>query len=130
MCDKRKLTYYELFDKCSDLQSQITALEADKAELVELIKGITANSVNPANENPEYYTGLRAGLEDRQIFDKYDAVEHGWDQAFEYVDSVLTDIDKKIAALSTERRKIDTISYVGTEKQPDRRAALTKKDGE
>ena len=42
-------------------------------------------------ENPggEYYTGLRCGIEDRDITDRYEAVEYGWDQAFSYIESIL-----------------------------------------
>lgn len=41
--------------------------------------------------NPEgdYYLGLRCGVEDRDIYDRYDAAEYGWDQAFERVASVV-----------------------------------------
>lgn len=41
--------------------------------------------------NPEgdYYSGLRCGVEDRTIHDRYEAAEFGWDQAFEYIDSAL-----------------------------------------
>ena len=46
--------------------------------------------LDEAATNPEgdYYTGLRCGVEDRDIYDRYDAAEYGWDQAFEYVASV------------------------------------------
>ena len=41
--------------------------------------------------NPEgdYYLGLRCGVEDRTIHDRYEAAEFGWNQAFEYIDSAL-----------------------------------------
>ena len=48
--------------------------------------------LDEATTNPEgdYYTGLRCGVEDRDIYDRYDAAEYGWDQAFEYVGSVVS----------------------------------------
>lgn len=56
-----------------------------------------------ANTNPEgdYYLGLRCGIEDRSIHDRYEAVEHGWDQAFEYINSILDDV---LAALPSTIR--------------------------
>ena len=42
-----------------------------------------------ANPEGEYYTGLRCGVEDRDITDRYEAVEYGWDQAFSYIGSIL-----------------------------------------
>jgi hypothetical protein len=36
----------------------------------------------------EYYTGLRCGVEDRDIYDRYAAVEYGWQEAFEYIGSI------------------------------------------
>lgn len=51
-----------------------------------------------ANIKPEgdYYAGLRCGVEDRTIYDRYDAAEYGWDQAFEYINSIL---ESPLAAL-------------------------------
>lgn len=36
----------------------------------------------------EYYTGLRCGVEDRDIVCRYEAAEYGWQQAFEYIGSI------------------------------------------
>ena len=56
---------------------------ADKIERLRML-------LDEATTNPEgdYYLGLRCGVEDRDIHDRYDAAEYGWDQAFEYVGSV------------------------------------------
>lgn len=53
--------------------------------------------LDEATTNPEgdYYTGLRCGVEDRDIYDRYDAAEYGWDQAFEYVGSVVAGESEK-----------------------------------
>jgi len=44
-----------------------------------------------AAENPggDYYLGLHCGLEDRDITDRYDAADYGWEKAFEYIESIL-----------------------------------------
>ncbi len=37
-------------------------------------------------QEPEYHTsGMRCGLEDRDIFDRYDAMYHGWEKALDRV---------------------------------------------
>ena len=36
----------------------------------------------------EYSTGLRCGVEDRDIVCRYEAAEYGWQQAFEYIGSI------------------------------------------
>jgi len=38
----------------------------------------------------DYYTGLRCGVEDRDIVCRYEAAEYGWEQAFEYIGSIAT----------------------------------------
>ena len=47
--------------------------------------------LDDAATNPEgdYYLGLRCRVEDRDIYDCYEAAEYGWNQAFEYVGSVI-----------------------------------------
>jgi len=63
---------------CDTVNEAVAEIERLRALLVE------------ATTNPEgdYYLGLRCGIEDRDIYDRYDAAEYGWDQAFEYVESV------------------------------------------
>ena len=52
----------------------------------------------------DYLAGLRCGVEDRCITNRYQAAEYGWEQAFEYVRSCLPE-GGDIAALSdTEAR--------------------------
>ena len=61
----------------------------------EIAKRVKAAEQSLASEleNPggDYYTGLRCGIEDRDITDRYEAVEYGWDQAFSYIESILED---------------------------------------
>ena len=59
---------------------------AEAADEIERLRAL----LDEASTNPEgdYYLGLRCGVEDRDIYDRYDAAEYGWDQAFEYVASV------------------------------------------
>ena len=68
------------------LKSEIAYLLAKRDREIGRLKAL----LDEATTNPEgdYYLGLRCGVEDRDIHDRYDAVEYGWDQAFEYVGSV------------------------------------------
>lgn len=52
----------------------------------------------------DYYTGLRCGVEDRNIMDRYEAAEYGWQQAFEYVGSIAESYRKS--------RPLDTDKYM------------------
>ncbi len=60
--------------------------ETKKAARVEAEQALADELNNPGGD---YYTGLRCGVEDRQISDRYEAAEYGWDQAFSYIESVL-----------------------------------------
>lgn len=57
------------------LQQRIATLEAAISEM----------TTDPCGE---YYTGLRCGVEDRDIVCRYEAAEYGWQQAFEYIGSI------------------------------------------
>jgi len=57
------------------LQTELTTLEAAISEM----------TTDPCGE---YYTGLRCGVEDRDIVCRYEAAEYGWQQAFEYIGSI------------------------------------------
>lgn len=74
----------------------LTSLSAAPQGLVELI--------DEACTDPggEYYTGLRCGVEDRDITDRYEAAEYGWQEAFGYVASVLSTENIASAKSSTE----------------------------
>ena len=65
---------------CADTEKQI------KAARVEAEQALAGQLNNPGGD---YYAGLRCGVEDRQISDRYEAAEYGWDQAFSYIESVL-----------------------------------------
>ncbi len=69
-------------DVCSVCLSQLTTAK-------KRIAGFISDTVNPAEAESSYYDGLRAGIEDCDITDRYAAAEYGWDQAFEYVDSCI-----------------------------------------
>jgi len=56
---------------------------------LEIKKAETDLSESLENPGGDYYTGLRCGIEDRDITDRYEAVEYGWDQAFSYIESIL-----------------------------------------
>ena len=61
-------------------------------EIAERVKA-AEQSLASELENPggDYYTGLRCGVEDRDITDRNKAAEYGWDQAFSYIESILED---------------------------------------
>lgn len=58
-----------------EYQQRIATLEAAISEM----------TTDPCGE---YYTGLRCGVEDRDIVCRYEAAEYGWQQAFEYIGSI------------------------------------------
>ena len=58
-----------------EYQQRIATLEAAISEM----------TTDPCGE---YYTGLRCGVEDRDIVCRYEATEYGWQQAFEYIGSI------------------------------------------
>jgi len=64
------------------LQQQIAERDARIATLEAAISEMTTDPCG------EYYTGLRCGVEDRDIVCRYEAAEYGWQQAFEYIGSI------------------------------------------
>ena len=100
--DRQDRVIQGLRDENERLQARVETLEADIAEC--------------SNPCGEYYFGLRCGLEDRYITDLYEAAEYGWDQAFEYVDSILA---------ATEQEKNDRHCCKGwSVRAVERRVAL------
>ena len=65
--------------KCSDIQALIDMN-------AELLATIDEMSTDPSIENSEYMFGLRCGVEDMDIHDRYEAAEYGWSKAFSYVE--------------------------------------------
>ena len=61
-------------------------------------------SANAAADEPggDYLFGLRCGVEDRCITDRYEAAEYGWQQAFNYVQSAMPDAALAQSAQPTE----------------------------
>ena len=63
------------------------ALRLARAENQRLRAVIDDMATDPMGE---YHTGLRCGVEDRDIACRYEAAEYGWEQAFEYIGSIAT----------------------------------------
>lgn len=64
-----------------NLEQELKKAKSDIERLRDALKEI----VNPAGE---YYTGLHCGVEDRDIYDRYEAADYGWESAFEYVEDI------------------------------------------
>lgn len=67
-----------------ELKARIASLEAENQRLRAVIDDMATDPMG------EYYTGLRCGVEDRDIACRYEAAEYGWEQAFEYIGSIAT----------------------------------------
>lgn len=80
--------WHELKQWVSPQTAERDRLKEQVSHLMELITDI---------ENPggDYYTGLHCGIEDVGITDRYQAADHGWNKAFEYIDSIFADILKE-----------------------------------
>lgn len=65
-------------------EARIAELEAENQRLRAVIDDMATDPMG------EYYTGLRCGVEDRDIACRYEAAEYGWEQAFEYIGSIAT----------------------------------------
>lgn len=65
----------EMVDEIERLSAEVKSLKAILKETVE-------------NPGGDYYTGLNCGVEDRDIYDRYEAAAYGWDSAFEYIQSI------------------------------------------
>lgn len=72
----------------SDIQTLIDFNE-QRVRLLELNAEMLAALKATENPGGEYYTGLACGIEDRDITDRYEAAEHGWNKAFDYIDSII-----------------------------------------
>ncbi|KKL47869.1 hypothetical protein LCGC14_2331190, partial [marine sediment metagenome] len=83
-------------DSMASAADRHDALAAAKAEIERLRALLDEATTNPEGD---YYLGLRCGVEDRDIYDRY-AAEYGWDQAFEYVASVAGPAPQEISESS------------------------------
>ena len=63
---------------------QVETLRAENQRLRAVIDDMATDPMG------EYHTGLRCGVEDRDIACRYEAAEYGWEQAFEYIGSIAT----------------------------------------
>jgi hypothetical protein len=76
----------EIKQRKKDVRTQYNRAEAN----LKYAKQLEAAMLNiPPEPAGEYYTGLHCGLEDRDIYDRYEAADYGWESAFEYVLSVV-----------------------------------------
>lgn len=65
-----------------DHAAELATLRAE----VETLRGKLGEIVDALDGEPEYHhQGMGCGLEDRNINDRYDAMEYGWDQAMERI---------------------------------------------
>lgn len=69
---------------CHQAADRISELEAENQRLRAVIDDMATDPMG------EYHTGLRCGVEDRDIACRYEAAEYGWEQAFEYIGSIAT----------------------------------------
>lgn len=67
---------------------------AERVRLLELNAEMLAALEETENPGGDYYKGLACGIEDRDIIDRYEAAEYGWNHAFEYIDSIVTSVIK------------------------------------
>ena len=87
----------KLFAGAPALLARVAELEDANRKLVEILARVESDAEEPAGD---YLFGLRCGVEDRGITDRYEAAEYGWRQAFNYVASALSGIgDDARAAL-------------------------------
>lgn len=72
---------YVKYEDYKALEDQLSALVAETQHLRSLAERLTSTDCLP-----EYhYQGMGCGLEDRGIYDRYEAMYHGWDKAMERV---------------------------------------------
>lgn len=69
------------------LAARVSVLEGENRKLVEILLRVERDAEEPGGD---YLFGLRCGVEDRGIHDRYEAAEYGWSQAFDYVASALS----------------------------------------
>lgn len=76
----------EIKRRKKDVRTQYNRAEANLKYAKQLEAALLDIPPEPAGE---YYTGLHCGIEDRDIYDRYEAANYGWESAFEYVLSVV-----------------------------------------
>ncbi|MGD9423959.1 hypothetical protein ACLHDD_02020 [Pantoea sp. NSTU24] len=74
-----------LVRKFAEIKAQRDALAADNAAMKSAIKYVCST-----DNFPDYHPdGMGCGIEDRGIFDRYEAARYGWDEAMERIYSEL-----------------------------------------
>jgi len=87
-------------DALATKDATIARLEAENERMREAISG----ALGSLDGEPEYHDqGMGCGLEDRNIIDRYEAMQHGWECAMErvYSENVSWAKDQLSSALST-----------------------------
>ena len=87
-----------LIDENENLRNRIleqsidlTALEAYKPVDVGAILNDIKSDIYPSNIG-DYLDGIRCGVEDRELYDRYECAEYGYEQALEYALSCVPDL--------------------------------------
>jgi len=82
--DQRKLT--ERLRDSSWVKHWFDQAGVQAAERIEELEAALSEVKSALEHEPEYHDqGMGCGLEDRNITDRYEAMRHGWDQAFERI---------------------------------------------
>lgn len=84
-----KLILSEL-EKIGFTITPIAALQQQTVDVEGLLEGIKSD-IWPDNVD-EYFKGIRCGVEDRDLYDRYECAEYGYEQALEYALSCIPDI--------------------------------------
>lgn len=91
-------------DPYADVRKQRARAKKAEAESVVLRKALTETRECLDGEPTYHHEGMGCGLEDRNIRDRYQAMQHGWDSAMErtYAEHVTPAIEVIDAVLQTE----------------------------
>jgi hypothetical protein len=83
--------------------AQVDEIERLEGEATSLVEAIEYASKGLEDPGEDYRTGLHCGIEDRNIVDRYDAADYGWESAIEHVAQFVPS-DDEIAALKESDR--------------------------
>ncbi|MCA6954803.1 hypothetical protein [Pectobacterium polaris] len=86
-------------DWAKNCEPVISALTAENLALKEIIDHVT-----DLDNEPQYHeSGMGCGLEDKNITDRYEAMQHGWDAAMERVYSEVIPCAEELSFPATEQ---------------------------
>ncbi|MFJ5469428.1 hypothetical protein [Pectobacterium carotovorum] len=86
-------------DQVADLEKLRDSLASENLAL----KGIIDHVTDLDNEPQYHESGMGCGLEDRNITDRYEAMQHGWDSAMERVYSEVIPCAEELSFPATEQ---------------------------